>query len=274
MEPPTVADHYDAQALVPTNAVRSTLQRFHNEAKRQLLATFGHRVPRLLDLACGRGGDIHKWRALGIGCVTGLDVSASSIDEARARSTASAMTSRTTITFKVADVVSDLCVDSTEFDVVSCFFAMHYFFKTEKMAHDFMRTVASHLRRGGHFVGIVAYGKHIVQCVKHADEFDNGVVSIKACWVGAPQCFGSAYTFAVKDTVTEESRVPEYLVFSNVLEKVARMHGLKPVAISGATAFSKAQTQDEGILRPLNPTYDGADAETTRMYAGFAFQKM
>lgn len=49
------------------------------------LCRFAKGAPRLLDLACGRGGDIWKWIDAGIPCVKGIDLSPHEIEEARAR---------------------------------------------------------------------------------------------------------------------------------------------------------------------------------------------
>ena len=264
----TAVEHYDAkaQAAGPSEG-RTELQRFHNEAKRVMLKHFAFKAPRLLDLACGRGGDIHKWRALSVGYVKGVDVSSASIEEAKARAEQSRGVARTVLDFEHGDA-GRAWTDGTEYDVVTCFFALHYFFASESVAHALMANVAGSLRKGGAFVGITASGRRVVDRLKHADVFDNGVVEVRSCWQGAPQCFGSAYTFAARDTVTEASAVPEYLVFANVLVKVARMHGLTPVAVVDK-AF-----EARGPLHALHPPYTGPLAECSEMYAAFAFRKL
>ena len=271
-ETTTAAEHYDAKASVVSPGVageRTDMQRFHNEAKRQMLAQFAFKTPRLLDLACGRGGDIHKWRAMSMGYVKGVDVSAASVDEARARAAKSRTVARTELDFEHADVGADEWTDGTQYDAVTCFFALHYFFESEKTAHAFMATVARCLRTGGTFMGIVPSGRAIVERLKHADVVDDGVVRLEALWRGAPTCFGSAYTFAARDTVTDASVVPEYLVFANVLAKVARVHGLAPVVIQGGKAFETL-----GPLHTLRPPYDGPPGKCSRLYSGFAFRKV
>lgn len=264
----TAVEHYDAKAQASGSAEQRTdLQRFHNEAKRVLLKNFAFKAPRLLDLACGRGGDIHKWRALSVGYVKGVDVSAASIEEAKTRAAQSRAVARTELDFQHGDV-GLAWTDGTEYDVVTCFFALHYLFVSESAAHALMANVARSLRKGGVFVGITASGRRIVDRLKHADVFDNGVVEVRACWRGAPLCFGSAYTFSARDTVTEASAVPEYLVFANVLVKVARMHGLAPVPVVDKAFDAK------GPLHTLHPPYAGPLAECSTMYAAFAFRKL
>jgi hypothetical protein len=72
----------------------------------------------------------------------------------------------------------------------------------------------------------------------------------------------------VKDTVTESSVVPEYLVFYNVLDTLAAAHGLVRVPIT-ERAFDK----DSNGFHALCPTYGGSEAQCTRLYGAFAFQK-
>ena len=259
----TAAEHYDAKAEATPAAARTRLQKFHNEAKRQLLTRFAFRVPRLLDLACGRGGDVHKWRAMCIDAVKGLDVSAGSIKEARNRAAGHAHWD-----FEHVDLKQSVWTDGHQYDAVTCFFALHYFFETEETAKTLVATAAKALRPGGHFFGIVASGRSVIECFKHSDTFDNGSVCMQTMWQGPPQCFGSAYTCSVKDTVTESSVLPEYLVFYNVLDTLAATHGLVRVPLT-ERAFEK----DSRGFHTLCPTYGGPEAQCTRLYGAFAFQK-
>ena len=255
--------HYDAKARGKECWERSRLQTFHNHAKRVLLQQFARGAHSLLDVACGRGGDLHKWRALGIPNVLGLDVSADSVAEARSRLAKSACP------FDYEFVRHDLrqgWSSEKTFDVVTCMFALHYFFETEALACSVMRTVAEALKPGGYFVGIVPDARQVNECIKYGP-FDNGLLRVTAHWDGKPACFGSAYTCSIRGTVTEGSRVPEYLVYENVLEVLAGLHGLVPVPIHDP-AFQPGK-----VFHALQPPYDGPEHACTSMYAAFAFQK-
>lgn len=61
------------------------LKKFHNDVKRQLINAYAGGAARVLDLACGRGGDIHKWVDARISHVVGVDLSPKEIDEAKRR---------------------------------------------------------------------------------------------------------------------------------------------------------------------------------------------
>lgn len=263
--------HYDAKALLgkpPAGAERSALQRFHNEAKRALLATYATGAESVLDLACGRGGDVHKWLSLGITHVKGLDVSPASVEEARSRF--AARKSPKKYEFHVADLTREW-TDGQVYDVVSCMFALHYFFGTEDAAKRLLQTVSAHLRPGGHFVGIVPDAQRIVECINPTDphfnsgEFNNGVMRVRALWAGKPWAFGSAYRCRIQGTVTEDSEVDEFLVYASVLETLAAQHGLvaeRPVH----PCFG-----DRGALAP---PYGGAQGRCTSSFAAFAFRRV
>lgn len=258
--------HYDEAATKTTThtQARSSLQRFHNNAKRALLYSFAQGAPRLLDLACGRGGDINKWIACDVGLVTGLDLSKKSVQEAQRRFQATGATRD--YRFSQFDLVNTW-QGSAPFDVVTCMFALHYFFSSKQDTHRLLSTVARNLKPGGYFIGIVPDGRRVNECIKDGPVFDNGVMRVEARWQGMPQCFGSPYTCGIKGTVTQDSQVPEYLVYGSVLTAVAEQHGLRPVPIAHPSF------QPEGPLHHLKPPYQGPMAECSRMYAGFAFKK-
>lgn len=257
--------HYNAKACTQTQAgPRTELHMYHNLAKRQLLGAFARGANRLLDLACGRGGDVHKWKSFGIAHVTGLDASLESICEARRRSKAAKCPP--TYVFHQCDLRHGWDADVPKFDVVTCMFALHYFFESEESAHSLMRTVARHLAPGGCFVGIVPDALQVNERIKHGP-FDNGVMKVDALWTGKPQCFGSAYTCMVRGTVTEDSSVPEYLVYGPVLETLAALYGLEPVPI-----MVPAFTPGTAALHPLKPPYGPPSSQVTTLYSGFAFR--
>lgn len=58
------------------------------------------------------------------------------------------------------------------------------------------------LRDGGYFIGTVPDGKRVNACVRHGSTYEAPMLHIQAHWQGMPQCFGSAYTCAIGDTVT------------------------------------------------------------------------
>ena len=298
-----VERHYDDRAAAASAGPRTDLQRFHNAAKRALLSAFVRGAGRVLDLACGRGGDVHKWNDLGVRHVTGVDVSAASLQEARRRAAAAAAGSPDHHAAATREFVhADLALLPTTptpppwappggFDAVTCMFALHYFFGDEACASGVVRLAAESLRPGGYFVGIVPDALEINDrlCAAAAatapahedDAYEDDVSCIRALWRGPPACFGSAYTFSVRDTVVAaaaEAEVVEYLVYGSVLAALARAHGLEPVWHAGhpdlAACFEHAAREHLWRLRPPAAwAPDGGAARCSGTYAAFAFRK-
>jgi SAM-dependent methyltransferase len=112
------------------------LKKFHNDIKRQLISRFASNAGSLLDFACGRGGDIWKWIDAGVQRVKGIDLSPGEIEEARTRfEEARAKRPEMELDYEFVDSpmlgVSEWREDR-QYDVVTCMFAIHYFFVTEK----------------------------------------------------------------------------------------------------------------------------------------------
>lgn len=195
-----VADHYNA---VPergrewrSNESRiKGLRSLNNWIKSTLIQKFSlpeRRVQNLkvLDMACGKGGDLGKWRkapqvpALYVGC----DIASKSIEQAqdrynedKSRGSRFQRGPQMHAEFYVHDtfgrsledikILRDVGFDpnagpggdgviqggmlSGGFDVVSMMFALHYSFETENLARGMLKNVAGALVKGGHFIGVM-----------------------------------------------------------------------------------------------------------------------
>jgi SAM-dependent methyltransferase len=116
---------------------------------------------RVLDIACGKGGDILKYGPELCAEYVGVDLSPVCIDEARVRARADPR-----FTFLTCDVgLAALKLKATgerpaflsggSFDAVSCMFAFHYFFADQAMLDAVVELVGCSLRPGGLFFGIM-----------------------------------------------------------------------------------------------------------------------
>lgn len=250
-------DHYDAVGAGDARSRKSgpafEMKRFHNAQKQRLLEEFVPVGAKVLDLACGRGGDVWKFAKLQAR-VVGVDVSEQELEEARRRARDAKVPEFEAVQ-RDARVPFDL---ERKFDAVTCFFALHYFWESEDTAHAFFANVSRHLAAGGVFVGIVPDGR----CIRDMST-NNYAIRTES----APTCFGSAYTMAIADTVLAGAQVREYRVFSNVLEKVAAAHGLVAIPIPWLTRL------DGRVLWHFDPPYEGDWRDLTLIYGAFAFRK-
>ena len=183
------------------------MQKFHNLIKSDLIKKYGGEDKSLLDLACGKGGDIKKYNNA-YKSVLGFDISYDNVygssDSAWSRY-AKLPQPKTPMLFLVKDMGSDLkeviddgftihelkeiakfvlledhvmdsaqcksvtselrpfkdLVRTKKFDVISCQFALHYFFKNEEYLDKFCENVDALLKPGGHFIGTCFNGQEI-----------------------------------------------------------------------------------------------------------------
>lgn len=90
------------------------------------------------------------------------------------------------------------------YGAVTCMFALHYFFRSEESAMKAIAMAAKNLKRHGYFFGVLPDGKNVLNAIGESmkpKQFK--AVRMAPRWVGVPQPFGSAYTCALTDTVTE-----------------------------------------------------------------------
>lgn len=254
-----VKDHYDARAEEfpdRKEALRrramgpsAPIKKYHNAVKRQLIQTFAKNVPRLLDIACGRGGDISKWNDAGVGHVTGIDISSKEIAEARSRYESTEKTT-TKCTFEIGSGTTWRDPQGPEtYDVVTCMFAIHYFFDSEKTSNDFFETVSHHVKPGGYFIGTFPNAHRVLEL--------QGVKNHP--WIRIDALGENSYRCTLRDTVVDGEGSVEYLVYPDILERVANDHGLMLVG---------------GSFQDFQPPYPPPMADASTLYSSFVFKKV
>jgi mRNA (guanine-N7-)-methyltransferase len=131
---------------------------------------------RVLDVACGRGGDLWKWAASVIESgkklnYVGLDVDGTLLEEAQRRSTQVSRKHGDNVRYQFfrCDLRSEQDVARVEenlrefqVDVVSCQFALHYFFQTEESFATLFSLVTRRLKRGGLFIASMFDGEKVL----------------------------------------------------------------------------------------------------------------
>ena len=143
-----------AQFATPTLANASASEandRRHNRPK-----------GKVLDLGCGKGGDLQKWQKSRAELFVGLDIAETSISQARERATSLRSAGGFRAEFFTLDCYSrplsdvlDKTMLEKPFDVVSMQFCMHYAFENISKVRMMLENVARYLRPGGRFVGTI-----------------------------------------------------------------------------------------------------------------------
>lgn len=183
--PVTVADITGEKYYTATtkSVDDSMYRRYHNQIKFSLYHVANPRKSpkRLLDIGCGQGGDISKWRRTKFGLVVGLDKVPENIHRAQSRLNNVKSLDREKIHLFAADMSQT--VDNTmlskdlerfqsllntnnkpaQFDVVSCQFALHYFFKNRETWTGFINNIRTYLKPNGVFIGTCMNGVKVDQ---------------------------------------------------------------------------------------------------------------
>ncbi|GAA5845661.1 hypothetical protein JCM9279_006063 [Rhodotorula babjevae] len=299
----TVADHYNARPNTDRIARRDSpiigLKNFNNWIKSVLIAKFGRRegddaTPRIrvLDLGCGKGGDLHKWTRAGTEEYVGIDIAAVSIAQAQQRYD-TMRGQRFPARFFTLDCfenpIEEVLPPHTvqrPFDIVSMQFCMHYAFETEHKVRMMLQNVARYLKPGGVFVGTIPDSKNLFEHLSDPPDpasplvFGNAVYSVKFDERDWPEPYGHRYTFFLQDAVEE---VPEYVVYWDNFVNVAAEYGLTPTYCADFSSIFADEQEDPQfaqLLRRMKVMDDEGNAEmdedqldAAMLYLGFAFVK-
>lgn len=210
------------------------MRRFHNHIKRNLYDKYTRNINKLLDLACGKGGDLNKWESNNIKNVIGYDINEKSIMEARKRIEKSK--SSTDVKVDVKDLSRNVIDGNKDCDVVTSMFAFHYFFESEDTFNTIMKSIDNNLKVGGYFMGTMFDGKLITDLIKESNTFelvDNNVVrfKLKRYTSVTDDLFGNKLSVFLKDTVLDEP-MDEYIVMFDKFVNEMKRRGYELVESS------------------------------------------
>ncbi|KAG5645002.1 hypothetical protein DXG03_007279 [Asterophora parasitica] len=262
---------------------------------------------KVLDMGCGKGGDMTKWAKARVKELVGVDIAAVSVNQARSR-WESLRGPRFSATFAALDCYtqpltrafppdvlgmdpsydyeSDTRLSGDPFDVVSMQFCMHYAFETEQKTRCMLENASRYLRRGGVFIGTVPNAEILLE---HLDElppdatdlsFGNSVYKIRFEERDEKPTFGHKYWFYLRDAVDD---VPEYIVRWENFVQMAAEYDLYPVY---KEEFHQvfAEHQEHPDFGPLmvhmkvvdsngESSMDEDQWEAANIYIAFAFEK-
>lgn len=307
-----VIDHYNSRPEVGVvqrlDSPIIGLKNFNNWVKSVLISRFAHpalhqkpqqssgpgrgQAGKVLDMGCGKGGDLSKWAKAKVREYMGADIAAISVEQARQR-WESQRGARFSATFAALDCYTQplsqafsLDLLRQPFDVVSMQFCMHYAFETEQKARCMLDNVSRWLRRGGVFIGTIPNAEQLLQNLDDlpasAEDltFGNSVYKIRFENRKHRPVFGHKYWFFLQDAVED---VPEYIVHWDHFVQLASEYNLYPVYKEEFHhVFEEHQEHPE--FGPLMVRMKVVDAngessmdedqwEAANIYIAFAFEK-
>lgn len=232
------------------------MRQFHNFMKSNIIYTHGHLQYRygnkmkVLDVACGRGGDIMKWYYANIDYYVGFDLDSNGINsptdgaKSRYKQMKRKNPSFPLFDFIQADARALLDLDSqkkvitdmsyaneqlikkyfspenkTKFDIISVQFAIHYFLINETAWNNFLKNVNSLLKPGGTLICTVFDAERITDVLGEKDNY----------------------------SVYYTDKKGKKQLFMDIKKKYGKLNRNKPIGVGHAIDFHNAMFSNEGV---------------------------
>ena len=140
------------------------MRRYHNMYKRNALALNFKSGSTILDIGSGRGGDLSKWRTLGMQKVFAVEPNKENLEEFKKRYTEGNFEKSLSVEFLNyrAEQWKSIgkALGGTPINGITSFFSLTFFFKNEKRLRGLLRTL-SLIPHRGKFVGSVMDGGRV-----------------------------------------------------------------------------------------------------------------
>ncbi|XP_042539617.1 mRNA cap guanine-N7 methyltransferase [Dipodomys spectabilis] len=219
------------------------LRNFNNWIKSVLIGEFLEKVRQkktrnitVLDLGCGKGGDLLKWRKGRINKLICADIADISVKQCQQRYEDMKCRRDNEYIFNAefitADCSKELLADKfrdpeTSFDICSCQFACHYSFESSDQADTMLRNACERLSPGGYFIGTTPNSLELIRRLEasETESFGNEIYTVKFQKKGDYPLFGCKYDFNLEGVVD----VPEFLVYFPLLTEMAKKYNMKLV---------------------------------------------
>lgn len=220
------------------------LRNFNNWVKSVLIQEYTDKIRekdygrplRVLDICCGKGGDLSKWQKARVEHAIFADIAEVSIDQCKTRYEDLRLRSGRLFSaeFIATDCTKNTLRDkykdpSIKFDLASCQFGLHYSFESLGQARRMLSNISECLKPDGYFFGTIPDAYEIISRSKKSQSgsFGNRIFNIKLLFdpeEGYP-LFGGKYDFHLEGVVD----CPEFLVNFELFLKLAKEYGLELV---------------------------------------------
>lgn len=275
------------------------LRSFNNCIKYMLIHKYSRHNGSVLDLGCGKGGDLAKWQMVSTQDYVGVDLSDQSVREAvnryrKQRFPFHAVFATGDFTTPVPEILADFNpeeVSNYQFDNVSMQFCMHYAFANEESVVKMLENISKSLKKGGMFIGTIPSSDFIKWKIKKlepgAKSWGNSIYSVtfpeeppKDGKFENP--FGNVYSYYLQDAV---DNVPEYLVPFEKFRALCEEHHLELRYKKNFFDLFKSEISNYfhmlpgpliQSLRLDDGRYgvDGDERDACSFYLGFVFEKV
>ncbi|XP_078365373.1 mRNA cap guanine-N(7) methyltransferase-like isoform X2 [Oculina patagonica] len=213
----------------------------------------------VLDLCCGKGGDLLKWQRGRIKKLVCADIAKVSVEQCEERykelqKTHESRRYRDPLfqpEFITADCSKERLADiyqdkELQFDLTSCQFSFHYSFESFEQADMMLKNACERLKVGGFFIGTTPNGYELIRRLEKSEDlsFGNDVYKVTFEKKDDYPLFGCKYGFHLEGVVD----CPEFLVYFPLLEKMAEKYNMKLLFTKTFHDFFREKTKDSTTL--------------------------
>tara|TARA_B110000285_G_scaffold233723_1_gene308427 strand:+ start:1007 stop:4027 length:3021 start_codon:yes stop_codon:yes gene_type:complete len=220
------------------------IRSYHNDAKRALIQNAvslfkGQTTVNVLELACGKAGDMHKWFKAAKKNKLSLSIDAYDLSKTNLFDHADSAQNRwdemkkkygknMTYTFAEHDVSTPIPNLEKKYSIVSCQFALHYFLKNEEMLTGFLNNVKNALVPGGVLVLSYPKGDKIIEYIQKNNNVDQHGYTLKSDDpLSLDKKYANKYEIHIPST---EGFIPEYLVDTEWFIQKLSDYGLSDIS--------------------------------------------
>lgn len=191
------------------------MKKFHNNIKRDLIKKYAKNNDTIIDLGCGKGGDMHKWISTNIKYVKGYDINKEYLKEAEDRYEKIKKQKKinTEIIYKCIDLSKKVIdTEHKNVNIITCNFALHYFFENEETFNILKKSIKNNLKINGYFIGTIFDGASVNKMVNNYEftQFDKlfKIENIN----NNNKLFGNKIKVYLKDSIIDNISY-EYLIY-------------------------------------------------------------
>lgn len=242
-----VAEHYNNQTddgFDQRNSSRIYHQRnFNNWIKSTVIREFTQKIRdkevepkiKVLDIGCGKGGDLVKWHKGDIDHIVCADIAEGAVDRCKERYRENIVSRNRHGNVYSAEFIAADCTrtrlrnlyknEDMMFDIVSIQFSFHYCFESLQQTEIMLQNISENLNNGGYFIGTTVDSFEVMKRLKASPDssFGNDVYKITFEEKENLPLFGAKYHFHLEGVVD----CPEFLVYFPLLVSLAKKYKLK-----------------------------------------------
>ena len=291
------------------------LRSFNNWVKASIINKYCNLLGRgasVLELCCGKGGDLDKYFLNKIKLFVGADIARESLANAMERlKKINNEKYNNNLKIKCIFIKDDLSSPENRFlekidkkyyfDLVSCQFALHYHFENEKRINAFLKNASERLCEGGYFIGTIIEDNVIIKRLRNRKHIlDNKYINEKLTFGNeyysvkfyqkhfniSDGPYGIKYGFYLEDSIDNRDDegnikyVEEYLIVFKELVELCKKYDLYLVEKKNFTKFYEDYIKIEPykklsnkMLKDLNNIDIKKQWEIIQLYMVFVFRK-